>query len=360
MGPIPFPRAVAECGEQLNRTYRRADGSFVHASDLFGTSQAVDDLADVLSALRLRAVDVYGDSYGSFFGQVFAARYPTRVRSLVLDSTYPTIHQDPFDAAGQDEIRFAFDAVCRRSVPCHDAAPGSSLARIHALGSALDRRPLVADTSDPTGGRRHLRITGADIATLLGIAGDDYGPYRNLDGAARAYLEHDDAAPLARLYAWSGPGGPSFTPYPYTEYSEGLAIADSCTVCASPFSLQAPLAVRRRQYAEAVADLAPAFGYPLTNADVFGSPNEGYDECLTWPAPVHREPIVTREPPLVPRTLPVLILSGDLDVTTSPGDARRAAAQLGPSVRFVSLPNAIHAPALGDPFTAPRASYANS
>ena len=48
--------------------------------------------------------------------------------------------------------------------------------------------------------------------------------------------------------------------------------------------------------------------------------------------------------------LPVLVLSGDLDEETSPGDNHRAAAALGPSVTFVSVPNEIHVPALLDPF----------
>jgi hypothetical protein len=55
-------------------------------------------------------------------------------------------------------------------------------------------------------------------------------------------------------------------------------------------------------------------------------------------------------PPLVPRTLPVLILSGDLDTVTSHGDAEQAAHQLGASVTFVDIPNEVHAPALGDPY----------
>ena len=34
-------------------------------------------------------VDFYGDSYGTFVGQILAGLYPTRLRSIVLDSAYP-------------------------------------------------------------------------------------------------------------------------------------------------------------------------------------------------------------------------------------------------------------------------------
>ncbi len=349
-GPVPFFKAAAECGYQLDHTYRDSHGAFVHASDLFGTSQSVRDLAAILAALDQGPVDFYGDSYGSFFGQVFASRYPGAVRSLVLDSTYPTIHQDPFDTAGQDEIRFGFDAVCRRSHACHAVAPGHSTDRIHALALALDEHPLVTDAMTPLGKSVRVRIAGPDIETLLAIAGDDLGPYRDLDASARAYLERGDGAPLARLFVWSVVGGPAFLSYDYREFSEGMYIADVCTVYRNPFRMDMPVPERHVEYAENIADLPRDFGYPVGNTDVFNSPTEGYDSCITWPAPVHRDPIITQKPPIVPATLPVLIISGDLDETTSPGDARQAAAALGPSVQFASLPNQIHVPALGDPF----------
>ena len=40
------------------------------------TAAAADDMAAVLHALGLAKVDLYGDSYGSFFAQAFAARFP--------------------------------------------------------------------------------------------------------------------------------------------------------------------------------------------------------------------------------------------------------------------------------------------
>ena len=45
------------------------------AADLFATAYAARDLAAVLRALRLGQVDLYGDSYGTFFVQSFISRY---------------------------------------------------------------------------------------------------------------------------------------------------------------------------------------------------------------------------------------------------------------------------------------------
>ena len=41
-------------------------------------------------------IDLYGDSYGTFFAQAFAVRHPDRVRTVVLDAAYPVDDQDPW------------------------------------------------------------------------------------------------------------------------------------------------------------------------------------------------------------------------------------------------------------------------
>ena len=68
----------------------------MHASDLFNTAYSARDVARVLRALRLGRVDLYGDSYGSWFAQVFASRYPGMLRSVTLDSTYQVLGLDPW------------------------------------------------------------------------------------------------------------------------------------------------------------------------------------------------------------------------------------------------------------------------
>ncbi|HKO83546.1 MAG TPA: alpha/beta hydrolase, partial [Actinomycetota bacterium] len=57
---------------------------------------------------------------------------------------------------------------------------------------------------------------------------------------------------------------------------------------------------------------------------------------------------MTRPPPLVPPTVPVLVLSGGLDTLTSWTDGAIVAGQLGPSARWVKVENTVHVTALGD------------
>jgi hypothetical protein len=70
---------------------------------------------------------------------------------------------------------------------------------------------------------------------------------------------------------------------------------------------------------------------------------EAYSGCLDWPSPTRLVPPITGTPPLVPATLPVLILSGAFDSLTPWLDgATLVARQMGPSARVVRVANLTH------------------
>ena len=70
----------------------------------------------MLTALGLSRVDLYGDSYGTFFAQSFLARYPQLLRSVVPDSAYEARDLDPWYTTCVSTARRGFDAVCRRAL----------------------------------------------------------------------------------------------------------------------------------------------------------------------------------------------------------------------------------------------------
>jgi pimeloyl-ACP methyl ester carboxylesterase len=361
LGEAEYDRRLAACGDQLNSARRLPGGGFVHGSDLYGTANAARDLADVLDALQTGPVDLYGDSYGSYFGQSFAARYPRLLRSLTLDATWPVLGTDPFYVSTIETARIAFDLACRRSVACALAAPGSSMARIGALAERLRRAPVVGRTREPGKAPSTWRVDVGVLIALVNNAGSDAGVYRELDAAARAVLRHRDGAPLLRLAAKSlyiDDGGPVL------EWSAGQYVAVSCTDYPQAFDMRAPPAVRRAQY-EAAADALPDDVFaPFTVEEWTTSPVAEFDDCIDWPAPVRHDPPIARSsgapswgspdpsgrPPLVPPTLPVLVLSGGLDTLTPWTDGAVVAAQLGPSARWVKVENTIHVTALADPY----------
>ena len=336
-----FQRGVAACGAQLDRTFRgRGRRGYVPASDLFSTTQSVRDLAKILHDLKLAPVDLYGASYGSFFAQTFGAEFPADVRELILEGAYP-LDQSVFDPAQGDEIRAAFPMVCARSVACSAAAPGSSLTRIRRLARRLASAPLKIQSNT---------YDDSDLDGVLRAAGETAPmiEYRELDAAARAWLDHGDAVPLTRLFrredlAAESPGTPA-------TYSAGMQTADECTVYRSPFDIRSPFSERLRQYHAAIAALPPASFDPIPNDQELADAPFEFDQCLRWPVPAHHDPPLAATIPLVPAALPVLIASGELDTVTSPGDAARARVELGPSARLVTIRNMSHGTGLGDPF----------
>jgi pimeloyl-ACP methyl ester carboxylesterase len=347
LGDEEYDQRLAACGEQLNTARRPAGGGFVHGSDLYGTANAARDLADVLTALGTGPVDLYGDSYGSYFGQAFAARYPGLLRSLTLDATWPVLGNDPFYISTIETARIAFDLACRRSVACALAAPGSSMARIGALAERLRRAPVVGATREPGSAPSTWRVDVGVLIALVNNAGSDAGVYRELDAAARAVLERRDGVPLLRLAAkslYTDDGGP------VREWSAGQYSAVSCTDYPQAFDMRAPPAVRRAQYQATVAGLPDDVYAPFTVEEWTTSPVAEFDDCVNWPSPVRSDPPITQRPPLVPPTLPVLVLSGGLDTLTTWTDGAIVAEQLGPSARWVKVENTIHVTALADPY----------
>ncbi len=342
-GPA-FNQLVAACGRQLNHTWRYRHGGWVHASDLFSTAYSARDVARVLRALRLGPVDLYGDSYGSWFAQAFASRYPGQLRSVTLDSTYQVLGLDPWYTTTVITARRAFAQACSRWPACATATRGSGAwARIGALAARLARHPVSGLTTSAAGTRTPMTVTALTLVNLVNNAGFDPVVYRDLDAAGRALLRHHDSAPLLRLAALSI--GFDDTNYGLPEFSDGLFFAVSCTDYVQLFSRTARPAVRLREYRAALrrepaSTFAPFTIGQWTQMDQY---TEAYSACLHWPSPRHLVPPIIRRPPLVPRRLPVLVLSGTADsLTPWLHGASLVARQLGPSARVIRVANLTH------------------
>ncbi len=333
-----YVRNAGACGRQLGVT----------AED-YGTADVADDLSDVLHALGIGKIDLYGDSYGTFFGQVFAVRHGDELRSLVLDSAYPVAGPDPWYRDTNRALRNAFHRVCERAPDCARLRGGPML-RIGRLAKVLARHPIVGTAYDADGVLRHVTVNVGALITFVGVAASNsLGVYRELDPAIRAYLGPDhDAAPLLRLAAENLPVGGAGSFY---SFSEGLYLATNCNDIPLVFDRNAPIRTRKRQYAAAIRTLQrtdPRAFAPFTIHQWLTAPLSGvqpYNSCILWPRPVFPNPPLPPHP--VYPSIPVLVLSGDLDSITSPEGAHQVAAEF-PNSTFVDVKNMNHIAALYD------------
>lgn len=338
------------CGRQLNHSRKLIGGhGYVQASDLYTTANAARDLALLLRRLHTGKVDYYGDSYATFFGQVFTARFGRLLRSVTLDAAYPVVEANPFYPFMLPAAEKGFNLACARSLACHRAAPGSSWARIAAAARYLRAHPVVGKTLDPYGDRTTTRVGVYALIELVNIAGYDNGVYRELDPAIRALLgPGHDAVPLLRLTAQE------IFPYddsgPVSAFNAGLYEATTCLDYPQPFSYSSSMAQRRAEYSRALAALPRNMFGPFTVHDWVTEPEEEFDACLTWPKPAHPDPPITTSAPYAPKSLPVLVLSGDLDSLTTPHEGRWTTKEMGPSARWILIHNDTHVNAMDDIF----------
>jgi pimeloyl-ACP methyl ester carboxylesterase len=346
-----FERTVHSCGESLNHRFHRAGGGFVHASDLFTTANGARDLARVLTALKTGPVDLYGDSYGTYFAQSFLSRFPHRLRSVTLDSAYEARDLNPWYLTTVTTARRAFDLACRRSAACHAAAPGKSWQRITALAKLLRAHPFsgVAPGVDAT--EVHVRMDITSLVNIVNDAGYDYDPYRQLDAAARAYLDHRDATPLLRLYAQDI--GYDYSDYnaAATYYSDGQYFAVGCSDYPQLFNMRASPQRRRAQFAKAENRYPPHAFAPFTVREwVAVNPfTETYHACTSWPRTVHRaDPPVPAHVSMDPTHVPVLILNGEIDSLTPATGGAHIHRQIGSASRAIVTANTVHLVGLDD------------
>src|SRR5581483_7762111 len=230
-----YTRDTGACGRQLNHTRRLAGRpGYVQASDLYTTANAARDVATLLRRLKTGRVDFYGDSYGTFFGQVLTARFHQLLRSVTLDSAYPVTQKDPFYHSTIRTARRAFNLACRRSVACRRAALGPSWTRIAAAARYLRAHPVTGRTRTPRGRLVRYTIGVDELIELVNLAGADSGVYRELDPAIRALLRHHDPVALLRLTRQEI--NKRATSGPVRQFNAGLYEATTCLDYPQPFS----------------------------------------------------------------------------------------------------------------------------
>ncbi|WP_163505281.1 alpha/beta fold hydrolase [Fodinicola acaciae] len=311
------PATIRACASRLGARTR-----------YFSSDQVAGDMDAIRAALGVPKVSFYGNSYGTVHAQAYATRFPTRVAAIYLDSVLSAFPNGYFDwGEARSTMRTTLsdlDAICDRSPACR-ALPGRSrdrwVALIHRLRSHPDKDARTIDLSY--------------LASWVG----EPGYSRDLDAAVVGYLRGDPAA-LHRIVredrAWRA-GRPDEGTDP-----EGAALLSyTCADAQYPFDHTADIPTRHRQLD---AYLASQPYWPYTNAEMLRGGGDYPTWCAEWPTP-------RPSPPVPPRAaypdVPVLVVNGQLDTTTTPSSARKVADRF-PNSRYVEVPFGNHASGFGE------------
>lgn len=130
-------RVFAECARVL-----RASGQNL---DLYDTRTNSADALDLVHALGYTRVNLYGVSYGTRLALEMMRRTPALVRSVVLDSTYPTgalSYEQRAEAENTAALRVFTDCAADRDCDAHFPQLQD---RFFALLKKLDAQPVTLD-----------------------------------------------------------------------------------------------------------------------------------------------------------------------------------------------------------------------
>jgi pimeloyl-ACP methyl ester carboxylesterase len=327
---------IGACGEALGAR-----------ASLYSSTLASDDLAAVLEALGIGRIDLYGDSYGSYFAQVFALRHRQRLRSLVLDGADALDGPDyPWWPHYAPAMRDKFNLACARAPECA-SLPGNSLQHIAPALARLRARPLAAHVRDAGGRVRDFTADASQLAIVMFGGSPAYATVREVDAAARAFTA-GDSLPLLRLMAETlGSVDSRDASRSPQNFSSGVAAAVTCGDPPQIFDMALPPAQRVAQRDALIAQrtrAASATYAPFTIDEYRRMPLDYafIDECVRWPASA-RAPRVAGV--LDYPDVPVLVVSGELDDMTSIADGTVVAAHF-PHARHVIIANGFHVNAL--------------
>jgi pimeloyl-ACP methyl ester carboxylesterase len=294
--------AVRACRDELRK---RADLT------RYTTAAAMDDLDEVRRHLGFGRVNLVGISYGTLAAQVFLARHPEGVRSLVLSGV-----AKPGDPAPLYHARNAQRALellardCARDAHCHAAFPRFEEELAAALAH-LARQPARVQVTSPESGRPAevvlTRSAAADaIRFSLYSRKASRLPLRVHQAASGDYRDLARAAVALRATLQQ-------------ELALGLLFSVSC--------------------AEDLWRIDPKQIPAATRGTFYGDDRvrEQLAVCTIWP----HAPPQPGSGALPPSPAPVLLFSGERDPVTPPADAAQVAAGF-PHGLWVQIPSGAH------------------
>jgi pimeloyl-ACP methyl ester carboxylesterase len=266
------------------------------------TPATVRDMDAIRAAMGVATIDYLGFSYGTYIGALYADRFPTRVRAMVLDGAIdPAASYDDAtirQAVGFDDSLDAFFSWCRADKACKFAR-GADPARAFD-----DLMTSIASETDPgtvQGEHRTLDIGEANIGVATALyAGKGSAGWGALSTALTNAARGDGSAliTLADQYTGRSRGG-------VYDNETAAFYAIGCLDGPAPPTLAAV-----QQLAKRAARVAPRFG---ASTVWLGLP------CTYWPVPP-----VSAPAPIHAAGAPPIVVIGNTDDPATPYEQAEA------------------------------------
>jgi pimeloyl-ACP methyl ester carboxylesterase len=298
----------------------------------YTTSDSVDDIEAIRQAAGYDKLMIYGVSYGTKVAAQYAARYPSHVEGLILDSVVRPDGPDPFHRSTFAATRRVLDELCS-----NDDCKGITSDPTGELAKVVTRLTQHRLRGTVVNGHGHrLRMSMDDLDVLQIALGGDANPTlrAELPGSVHSALR-GDGTPLLRLAARAeGLNEINGLQTPSSGDSDALFVTTRCEETLFPWDRNADPSTRARQ-ATAAAKLLSAASVRPFNQNV-ALQGELIPLCVGWPV-ASPAPAATGPLPQVP----TLVLEGQADLRTPLEDGQAVANQI-PGATVVAIPHTGH------------------
>ena len=303
------------------------------ARGVYTTPASVDDIEAIRQAAGYDKLMIYGVSYGTKVAEQYAARYPSHVEGLILDSVVRPDGPDPFRRSTFAATRRVLSELCANG-DC-GGITSNPTGEFATIVKRLHKHRLRGTVVNGHGRRLHGSMGDLDMLQIA--LGGDLNPTlrAELPGSVHSALR-GDRAPLLRLAAraeglneinglQAATGGDSDT----------LFAATRCEETLFPWDRSASPTARAQQAVAAARGLSAASLRPF-DQDV-ALEGELIPLCVGWP---NASPAPAATGPLP--QVPTLVLEGQADLRTPLEDGQAVASQIGPSATVVAIPHTGH------------------
>ncbi|MEV6491687.1 alpha/beta fold hydrolase [Actinoplanes sp. NPDC051633] len=281
---VPTTKAIERAWLNRARGYandcERAGGALL---DHVKTTDNAADMDSIRKALGAKQINFYGFSYGTYLGQVYATKYPGKVRRMVFDGSVDPTRVWYRSNLDQDRdfnrnINIYFGWVAKYDSVYH---LGTTAAEVRKRYYATERK--LAKTPAGLLGQAELN----DV--VLSAAYYVYG-WEPIAEALSALINDGDPEPILAFYAPPGPGA---------DNGYAMYLATLCTDAPWPQSLEKFRRDNWKTYAKAP--------FATWSNAWFNAP------CLFWDADTARRPVKVDGS----KAPPILLIGETLDSATA-------------------------------------------
>ncbi len=274
----------------------------------FTVQENAADVHDLIQALGYKQANLYGVSYGTRLALTTMRLYPSVIRSVVLDSVYPTqTNRTSLPASAQRVFNTLFQG-CATNTRCNAQYPNLD-STFYKLVTDLNANPVHFQTTNIYTGKNYdVTMAGDDFVFVLFSALYASSIIRMLPKMIY-HVRAGDYLLLSQIY-----GEVEFD----DTFSDGLFYSDECNEDWS-FLTQNDI---NSSLQGVVPQIQPALK---------GSLQQEYDSCRVWN--VQKAPTVQKQ--AVVSSIPTLVLSDEYDPITPPANGKLAAQTLKNSYYFL-------------------------